>query len=111
MTADENGSGAGAAEVVAEQWRAVLGYPSDAIDPEMVRAAYAQPRLRVLYPSVSHAVLGLSRWTGYPPDQQVPVVYPRVCGGYEVVRHGEGLLGEAATAEEAFALVVAHLPG
>ncbi|MBW5483994.1 hypothetical protein GPJ59_19440 [Streptomyces bambusae] len=99
-----------AAEVVAEQWRAVLGYGPDAIRPAMVEAAYAQPRLRELYPSLSHGILLLSRWTGYPPDRAVPAVHPVAGGGYQITRHGEGRLGETATAEEAYALVVAHLP-
>lgn len=98
-----------AAEIVAAQWQQVLAYDESVVDSVMVRAAYAQPRLRELHPAVSHGTLFLSRCTKLP-GSFVPVVYRKVEGGYQVDAHGIGSLGEVDTVEEAFALVVANLP-
>ncbi len=109
MTDSENSLKA--AEIVTERWEEFLGFGGDVIDPAMVRAAYAEPRLRVLLPGVSHGILCLSRCTGYPASQDVPLVYPLAAGGFQVTgRGGEGVLGEVATLAEAFAMVVANLP-
>ncbi|MEU9012897.1 DUF6193 family natural product biosynthesis protein [Streptomyces sp. NPDC048479] len=107
MTQSEN-TGA-AADIVAAEWQSILTYDEDLIDPEMVRAAYAQPRLRELFPGVSHGILYLSRCTDYP-GSFVPVVYRMVRSGYQVTARSIGILGEVDTVEEAFALVVANLP-
>ncbi|MFD9221871.1 DUF6193 family natural product biosynthesis protein [Streptomyces sp. NPDC060064] len=98
-----------AAEIVAAEWRYHLEEDEGLVDPAMVRAAYAQPRLRELYPMVSHGTLYLSRCTDYP-GSFVPVVYRMVRGGYQVTARSIGSLGEVNTVEEAFALVVANLP-
>ncbi|WP_328396858.1 DUF6193 family natural product biosynthesis protein [Streptomyces sp. NBC_00390] len=98
-----------ASDVVAAEWLSILAYDDDLIDPSMVRAAYTQPRLRELYPAVSHGTLFLSRCTGFPRSH-VPVVYRLVGGGFQVDARSVGSLGEVATVEEAFALVVANLP-
>ncbi|MFJ8658806.1 DUF6193 family natural product biosynthesis protein [Streptomyces sp. NPDC093795] len=94
------------------QWRTVLPYGPEVIEPEMVRAAFAQPRLRQLFPGVSHGILLLSRCVGYPHPRDVPAVYPLGEGGYEVTNRAgaEEVHGRFATAEEAFAEVAAHLP-
>ncbi|MDV5145801.1 DUF6193 family natural product biosynthesis protein [Streptomyces sp. SBC-4] len=101
-----------AEEVVEAQWRTVLSYGPEVIGQEMVRAAYAQPRLRQLFPGVSHGILLLSRCVGYPHTRDVPVVYPLGEGGYEVTNRAgaDELYGRCATAEEAFAVVAANLP-
>ncbi|MER5306321.1 DUF6193 family natural product biosynthesis protein [Streptomyces sp. NPDC002773] len=101
-----------AAEIVAAQWRTVLSYGPEVIEPEMVRAAFAQPRLRQLFPGVSHGILLLSRCVGYPHSRDVPAVYPLRGGGYEVTNRAgaEEVHGRFATAGEAFAEVAAHLP-
>ncbi|MEU6707951.1 DUF6193 family natural product biosynthesis protein [Streptomyces wuyuanensis] len=100
-----------AAAVVAAEWRAILEFDPDLIDPAVVRAAYAQPRLRELYPRVSHGILHLSRCTGFPSSHDVPLVYPLVKGGFQVSGASDtGVLGEVATVEEAFALVAVNLP-
>ena len=98
-----------AADVVAAQWRLLIEEREGLVDPAMVRAAYAQPRLRELYPMVSHGTLYLSRCTDNP-GSFVPVVYPLVRGGYQVTARSIGSLGEVDTVDEAFALVVANLP-
>ncbi|MCX4819180.1 DUF6193 family natural product biosynthesis protein [Streptomyces sp. NBC_01142] len=107
----DDGSSTSAADIVAAEWRYFLEEAEDLINPAMVRAAYAQPRLRELYPRVSHGALYLSRCTELPSSQDVPLVNSLVAGGFQVSgQAGEGILGETATVEEAFALVVAHLP-
>ncbi|MFD4143429.1 DUF6193 family natural product biosynthesis protein [Streptomyces sp. NPDC058572] len=100
-----------AADLVAAEWQYFLDQAQDLINPAMVRAAYAQPPLRELYPRVSHGILYLSRCTGFPASHDVPLVYPVVEGGFRVTgRAGAGALGDTSTVEEAFALVVANLP-
>jgi hypothetical protein len=81
-------------------------------DPLVVEAAHAQPRLRSLYPWPSHGTLKFLRsapsWAEDHDD--LPFI---VCGRppYKVYASRYAiLLGEAATPEEAAALLVAHLP-
>ncbi|MFF3685281.1 DUF6193 family natural product biosynthesis protein [Streptomyces sp. NPDC002187] len=98
-----------AADIVAAEWRYFLEEAQDLINPATVRAAYAQPRLRELFPFVSHGTLYLSRCTGLP-GSFVPVVYSLVGGGFQVHARCVGSLGEVDTVEEAYALVAANLP-
>ncbi|MEU5549848.1 DUF6193 family natural product biosynthesis protein [Micromonospora sp. NPDC047793] len=81
-------------------------------DPLIIEAAYAQQRLRELYPFPTHGSLHFLRaappWE--PEDKALVLI---VCGEppYRVYTAGyDQLLGLAATPEEAVALVVAHLP-
>ncbi|WP_189887991.1 DUF6193 family natural product biosynthesis protein [Streptomyces xantholiticus] len=107
----QNNDSMEAAAMVASEWRAILEYDRDLIDPAMVRAAYAQPRLQELFPRVSHGILHLSRCTGFPSSHDIPLVYPLVKGGFQVSGTSDtGILGEVATLEEAFALVAVNLP-
>lgn len=89
-------------------------------NPLVVEAAYAQPKLRGLYPWPSHGTLKFLRsgppWEvdlGAPPlvtFDDLPFI---VCDEppYQVYTTGyTDLLGEASTAEEAVAIVVSHLP-
>ncbi|MFI1972310.1 hypothetical protein BLA24_31900 [Streptomyces cinnamoneus] len=99
-----------AAETVALAWQRVLSLEEDLLAPEIARAAYAEPRLRELFPLVSHGALTLSRCTRSPWSNDVPTLYRRAGGGYVVIRYGEGRLGEPDTVEEAVALIVANLP-
>ncbi|MFD7506089.1 DUF6193 family natural product biosynthesis protein [Streptomyces sp. NPDC059850] len=100
-----------AAEVVAARWQSVLSYDDERIHPAKVRAAYAQPRLRELYPVVSHGTLYLNRCTGFPAPGDVGTVYSVVGGGFRVIRHSDGVvLGEPDTVEESFEIVAANLP-
>lgn len=114
----------GPADAVAVQWSHVDAQMRGSMDGEpfdrgirLVEAAYAEPRLRQLFPYLSHWVLGLSRCTGYPFTTDIPWIgYAPSGDGYEVRRHGWGwdeterVLAAAATAEEAVALVVDRLP-
>jgi len=110
----------GPADAVAVQWSQVRARMEDeALERgiRLVEAAYSEPRLRQLYPYLSHWVLGLSRCTGFPFTDDIPWIgYSPSGDGYEVRRHGWGwsdterVLAEAATAEEAVALLVGYLP-
>lgn len=105
----------GPEHVVAAQWKSVLDDAATVGWPEylsMVEAAYAEPRLRQLYPYTSHLVLRFSTTTGYPFSPDL-VTLERWEGRPYTVRktwyHGD-ILGEVATADEAVALAVRHLP-
>ncbi|MFJ8660609.1 DUF6193 family natural product biosynthesis protein [Streptomyces sp. NPDC093795] len=101
-----------AAEIVAGEWRFLLGAGHDLIDTETVRAAHALPRLRQLFPLVSHGVMYFSGCTGMPAAHVGGQVHPRGADGrYRVAGpKGVGTLGRAETLDEAFALVVGNLP-
>ncbi|MEV7566056.1 DUF6193 family natural product biosynthesis protein [Streptomyces tanashiensis] len=101
-----------AADLVAEEWRFLLGGGHDLIDTATVRSAYAQPRLRGLFPLVGHGVVYFSGCTGMPAAHVGGQVHPRGADGRFRVRgpQGVGTLGRTETLEEAFALVAAHLP-
>jgi hypothetical protein len=79
---------------------------------ELVEAAHAEPRLRQLYVFSSHWTLGFSSCTGYPFRDEVAIVPSHSGSPFRVKRHplSDDVLGEAATAEEAVALAVRHLP-
>ncbi|MEU4061587.1 DUF6193 family natural product biosynthesis protein [Streptomyces wedmorensis] len=110
MTGDADARSA--ADIVAEEWRFLLGGGHDLVDTETVRGAYAQPRLRQLFPLVSHGVVYFSGRTGMPAAHVGGQVQPRGDDGRFRVRgpKGVGILGRTETLEEAFALVVANLP-
>ena len=109
MTQDENTTASEG--VVAAEWQYLLEMGEGMVDPAMVRAAYAQPRLRELYPGVSHGVLFFNCGTGASATPVGGYVYRREGGRFWVRGPlGVGTLGEVDTLEEAFALVVASLP-
>ncbi|MFD5465295.1 DUF6193 family natural product biosynthesis protein [Kitasatospora sp. NPDC127059] len=106
----------GAAAVVGLQWgwlrERALREPEFTGFGLLVEAAGAEPKLRQLYPVVSHRVLVFLPRTGVPCGAVVIAIAPADDGfPYQVQRfpHG-GLIAEAGTAEEAVALAVAHLP-
>lgn len=100
-----------AARVVSAQWQQVLAYDSYTVDPAMPRAAFAHPRLRELYPVVSHGALYLNRCTGFPTPGDVGALFRRAGGGFIVIRHSDrAVLGEPDTVEEAVELIVRNLP-
>ncbi|MFI8392110.1 DUF6193 family natural product biosynthesis protein [Streptomyces sp. NPDC085540] len=109
MTNDE--ASPAAAEIVATAWRTVLAYGPDRVDPAVPRAAYGHPALRELFPAVSHGVLYLSRCIQFPWTRDIGTAFPQVSGGYRVRRQSDNtLLGVTETVEEAYRLIVAHLP-
>ncbi|MEV0371090.1 DUF6193 family natural product biosynthesis protein [Streptomyces sp. NPDC050636] len=103
-------------DAVAIKWQRVRAASDELIDHAMVEAAYANPRLRMLFPNISHGSLHFSRCIKFPWTNDVPSIYPRSGGGFRVVRMNEPvgsnhqLAGDADSAEDAAALVVAHLP-
>jgi hypothetical protein len=100
-----------APDLVAAEWATVLAYGPDRIDPTVPRTAYGPPALRELFPMAGHGVLYLSRCTRYPWTHDVPTAFPQVAGGYRVRRASDRtLVGVAATVEEAYASIAAHLP-
>ncbi|WP_313896956.1 DUF6193 family natural product biosynthesis protein [Streptomyces sp. GC420] len=105
----------GPAAAVETQWCLMRRQAADAPDfPQfglLVEAAHAEPRLRQLYPFSSHWTLGFNTHTGIPCLPEVAIVPSYEDRPYRVQKfpHG-GVIAEAATAEEAAALAVAHLP-
>ncbi|WP_326650375.1 MULTISPECIES: DUF6193 family natural product biosynthesis protein [unclassified Streptomyces] len=96
---------------VATAWRLMLEkHPRVQLaDAELTAAAHAQPRLRQLFPIASHGWFHFSRCTRDPFSNDLPMVGP-VDGGWRVYGADAGTIGDVATAAEAAALVVAHLP-
>ncbi|MFJ6085832.1 DUF6193 family natural product biosynthesis protein [Streptomyces sp. NPDC092369] len=100
---------------VAAQWERLKEKAADTpAFPEfgrLVEAAYAEPRLRQLFPFTSHWTVAFSSCTDRPYHDEIAIA-PQYGGGpYLVLRHpNSGMLGEAATVEEAVALALAHLP-
>lgn len=73
----------------------------------LVEAAYAEPKLRALYPFTSHFTLRFATRTRPSLSHDIPVCVT----GFHVTMGLMGQsLGEPATAEEAVALTVRHLP-
>ncbi|MEU9058962.1 DUF6193 family natural product biosynthesis protein [Streptomyces sp. NPDC048430] len=98
--------------VVEKTWRMLLERHPEARrgNPEVIKAASAEPRLRQLFPFPSHGCLHFHRNTDFPWSNDLP----RIASGEKAylvyaARDAE-LLGEVATPQEAAALVVAHLP-
>jgi len=105
----------GPADAVAVKWRLLresmrAGLPLPAVR-DLVEAAYAEPKLRQLYPFTSHRSLHFTTCTGYPFTWVVPFVDPLQDGRFRVCGPSRrAVIGEADSAGEAIALVVRHLP-
>ncbi|MFB8206336.1 DUF6193 family natural product biosynthesis protein [Streptomyces sp. NPDC056010] len=104
-----------AEETVVEQtWRGMLeGLPGARRgNLAVTEAAYAEPRLRALFPFPSHGVLTFHRNTQFPWNNDLPFIAgnAQACIVYAPLRASERVLGESLTPREAAALVVAHLP-
>ncbi|WP_329033873.1 DUF6193 family natural product biosynthesis protein [Streptomyces sp. NBC_00178] len=99
-----------AEDVITEaEWMSLLA--SDRVDGDLVRAAYAEPRLRQLFPRVGMWELHFSRCTEHPRTWEVPCIAPRRGGGYVVAGPSRvELVGEADTAEAAVEMVANRLP-
>ncbi|MFF2078025.1 DUF6193 family natural product biosynthesis protein [Kitasatospora sp. NPDC058162] len=98
--------------IIPTAWRLLLdGTGARQGDPLVVEAAYAEPRLRDFYPFPTHGTLRLLHEA--PPRfgaDDIPFI---VCFGppYQVYAPGyESLLAETATAQEAVAALLTHLP-
>ncbi|MGW6557596.1 DUF6193 family natural product biosynthesis protein [Streptomyces hydrogenans] len=99
--------------VVEKTWHGILeGHPGARRgDPDVIAAAYAEPRLRALFPFPSHGALSFHRNTQYPWSNDLPYIVGDAewCVVY-APRGVDGVLGESLTPQQAAALVVAHLP-
>ncbi|WP_019057153.1 DUF6193 family natural product biosynthesis protein [Streptomyces prunicolor] len=102
--------GYAAAEAVVEaRWQAVRDDGGEQV--ELLEAAYGEPRLRSWFPWISMGELHFSRCTESPWTWDVPYVHPAIGGPYLVAGPLRNqVVGPAATADEAIALVVQHLP-
>ncbi|TRV76833.1 hypothetical protein FKN01_17375 [Streptomyces sp. 130] len=105
----------GPAAAVAAQWEMLRD--KAAATPEfpefaaVLEAAHAEPRLRSLFPFTSHWTVAFSSRTGSPYRCEVAIA-PHYGGGpYLVLRYpNTGVHGQTATAAQAVALALAHLP-
>jgi Family of unknown function (DUF6193) len=78
---------------------------------ELLDAAYAEPRLRRLFPWTGMGELHFSRCTGKRWTWDIPYIQPVAGGGYWVSGPSrDQTVGPAASAREAVAMVVARLP-
>ncbi|MGW0552413.1 DUF6193 family natural product biosynthesis protein [Streptomyces altiplanensis] len=104
----------GPAAAVEVQWRLIQEQADSAPHfPEfgqLVEAAHGEPLLRQLFPASSHWTLCFNTSTGSPSRPEVAIAPSYGGSPYRVQRfpHG-GVLGEAATANDAVALAVTHL--
>ncbi|WP_030463973.1 DUF6193 family natural product biosynthesis protein [Kitasatospora sp. NRRL B-11411] len=82
-------------------------------DQGVMEAAYAEPRLRALFPFPSHGSLSFHRNTQYPWSNDLPFISGNAHTDTRCTVHGprySSVLGEGLTPKEAAALVVANLP-
>ncbi|MET7375107.1 DUF6193 family natural product biosynthesis protein [Micromonospora arida] len=103
----------GPAGVVAAEWQWLRQRTEEADWPNhtaLIEAAYNEPRLRQLYPYTSHSVLNFSTTTGYPFSPTLVSLSAHSSRSNFRVWGRREVLGETATATEAVALAVAHLP-
>ncbi|MFF3226012.1 DUF6193 family natural product biosynthesis protein [Nocardia suismassiliense] len=96
---------------VETHWKSYRRTQVPYIDHDLIEAAYAQPRLRVLFPYTSHETLHLSRCTRFPYTHDIPGITPLRDGTYQVSwPRPRSIIGHADTPSEAVRLVVDHLP-
>lgn len=81
------------------------------VRPELLEAAYAEPRLRQLFPWTGMGELHFSRCTGQRWTWDIPYIQPAAGGEYWVSGplRSESV-GPAATPEQAVTMVVERLP-
>ncbi|GAA3767790.1 DUF6193 family natural product biosynthesis protein [Streptomyces chiangmaiensis] len=95
--------------IVEAGWQAVRA--DNRVHAELIDAAYAEPRLRQLFPWTGMAELHFSRCTGHPWTWDIPYIQPALGGGYWVSGPlRDEAVGPAATATHAIATVVKRLP-
>ncbi len=102
------------ADIVEAAWQELLG--CDRVSTELVAAAYAEPRLRQLFPWTGMWELHFSRCTQLRWTWDVPYIGPTAAGPdhtgpyYVAGPSRTQKIGKADTAQEAVAMVVARLP-
>ena len=102
-------------QLVVSEWQHLRKEAAEVNWPEyhaLIEAAYAEPTLRQLYPFTSHWSLRFSTRTRPSLSREVMVCLHAGRGTeYTITLGYEGpLLGQTATAEEAVAVAVHHLP-
>ncbi|MFJ8210596.1 DUF6193 family natural product biosynthesis protein [Streptomyces sp. NPDC096033] len=99
---------------VEKTWRGILERLPGARrgEPAVIEAAYAEPRLRALFPFPSHGALSFHRNTQFPWSNDLPFIVGDAEGCIVYAPRGasERVLGDSLTPQEAATLVVAHLP-
>ncbi|KOU65120.1 DUF6193 family natural product biosynthesis protein [Streptomyces sp. IGB124] len=96
---------------VEKTWRLMLEGDPDVRrgDQAVMEAAYAEPRLRVLFPFPSHGCLTFHRNSQFPWSNDLPFIAGSASCSVYGPRYSS-VLGERLTPKEAAALVVANLP-
>jgi hypothetical protein len=95
--------------VVEAGWQSVRD--DGRVPAELLEIAYAEPRLRQLFPWTGMGELHFSRCTEHRWTWDIPYIQPAVGGTYWVSGpHRTQTVGPAATALEAVAMVVERLP-
>ena len=91
-------------------WRKVR--ENERMDIDLVEAAYAEPRLRQLFPWAGMRELHFSRCTESDWTWDIPYIQPGATEGTYLVSgpHRNETVGPAATVQEAVAMVVQRLP-
>ncbi|MET9293637.1 DUF6193 family natural product biosynthesis protein [Streptomyces sp. NPDC003077] len=98
-----------AMETVEAGWQAVR--EDGQVRPELLDAAYAEPRLRQLFPWTGMGELHFSRCTEPRWTWDIPYIQPLADGGYRVSGPSRSrTVGVAETVAEAVAMVVERLP-
>ncbi|WP_407547696.1 DUF6193 family natural product biosynthesis protein [Streptomyces sp. Pv4-95] len=96
-------------DVIETAWQKLL--TTHRVDGRLLRAAYAEPRLRQLFPWVGMGELHFSRCTELRWTWDVPFIAPIMGGGFLVSGPSRSQsVGPAPTAEAAIAMVVERLP-
>ncbi|PXX56302.1 hypothetical protein DFR70_12043 [Nocardia tenerifensis] len=95
---------------VETKWKLYLQTQARHIDHDLIEAAYAQPRLRMLFPFTSHESLHLSRCTRFPFTHDLPGIFPLSDGTYRVISPNRVHIGHTDTPQEAVSLLIDHLP-
>jgi hypothetical protein len=96
-------------EIVEAGWQRVR--EDGRVRTELLEVAYAEPRLRELFPWTGMGELHFSGCTEHPWTWNIPYILPVAGGTYCVAgpRRTE-MVGRVATAQQAVALVVSRLP-
>ncbi|QCX73705.1 hypothetical protein C9F11_47170 (plasmid) [Streptomyces sp. YIM 121038] len=90
-------------------WQAV--HAEGRVRGELLEAAYEEPRLRRLFPWTGMGELHFSRCTEPRWTWDIPYIRPAAGGTYRVSGPLRSqTVGPAATAREAIAMVIQHLP-
>lgn len=96
-------------DIIEAAWQKLL--TAHRVDGRLLRAAYAEPRLRQLFPWAGMAELHFSRCTEPSWTWDVPYIAPMMGGGFFVAGPSRAQsIGPASTVEAAIAMVVERLP-